>query len=120
MAPKGKVVKVRTEHKAYGKIRGFWCGNGMFGCNHAGSSVLIMAYLDDLLVCKAPLPPLLFGMHCQNPPQIGVEEVRDLSAWVTGTTPCMLPCGTPDPKEVTNPTSEQSKMVNSKCCCIIQ
>ena len=68
MAPKGKVVKVRTEHKGYGKIHGFPCANGMFGCNHAGSSVLVMAYFDDLLVHKAPLPPLPFGIHCQSHP----------------------------------------------------
>ena len=120
MSHKGKVAKVRTECKGYGKIHGFSCANGMFGCNHAGSSVLVMAYLGNLLVRKAPLPPLPFGICCQNPPQTGVEEVRDLLAQVTGTTPCMLPCGIPDPEEVTNPTSKQSEMVNSKCCCIIQ
>ena len=106
MAPKGKVVKVRTEHKGCGKIHGFQCGNGMFGCNQAGSSMLVMAYLDDLLVHTSPLLPLPFGLHCQTPPKTGVEEVRNLLAQATGTTPCMLPCGTPDPKEAIDSISE--------------
>ena len=82
--------------------------------------MLVMAYLDDLLVHTTPSPPPPFGICCQTPPKTGIEEVRDLLAQATGTTPCMQPCGTPDPKEVTNLTSKPPEMVNSKSCCVIQ
>ena len=76
-----------------------------------------MAYLDDLLVLTKPLP---MDLNCQMPPRSGIEELKVLLAQATGTTPYMQPCGTPDPEEMTNPTTQQSKMVRPKCCCVIQ
>ena len=117
MVYKGKVVKVRTGHKGCGKICGFEDGHGMPGCNQANPTLHVMAYLDDLLVLTTSLP---MGLHCQTPPRSGIEEVKDLLAQATSTTPCMQPCGTPDSEEMTNSTTQQPKTVKSKCCCVIQ
>ena len=86
MVYKGKVVKVRTGCKGCGKICGFEDGNGMPGCNQANPTLHVMAYLDDLLVLMTPLP---MGLHCQTPPRSGIEEVKDLLAQATSTTPFM-------------------------------
>ena len=114
MAPKSKVVKVRTECKSCGKICGFQ--HGMPGRNQAIPTLHVMACLDDLLIVTPPpsLPPLSFGLCCQTPPQTGIEEVRDLLALSTGTTPCMQPGSIPDPKEAIN------EQLESKCCCVLQ
>ena len=103
MVHKGKVVKVMMGHKGCGKIHGFEDGNGMPGCNQADPTLHVMAYLDDLLV---PMTPLPMGLHCQTPARSGIEEVKDLLAQAASTTPCMQPCGTPGPEEMTNLTTQ--------------
>ena len=42
--------------KGCGKIHGFEDGNGVPGCNWADPTLHVLAYLDDLLVPKTPLP----------------------------------------------------------------
>ena len=102
MVCKGKVVKVRMGCKDCGKIHGFEDGNGMPGCNWVDPTLHVMAYLDDLLVLMTPVP---MGLHCQTPPRSRIEEMKDLLAQTTSTTPCMQPCGTPDLEEMTNSTT---------------
>ena len=99
MVHKGKVVKVTMGCKGCGKICGFEDGNGMPGCNQADPTLHVMAYLDDLLV---PMTPLPMGLHCQTPPRFGIEEMKDLLAQATNTTPCMQPCGTLSLEEMTD------------------
>ena len=83
----------------------------------ADPTLHVMAYLDDLLV---PMTPLPMGLYCQTPPRSGIEEGKDLLARAASTTPCMQPCGTPGLQEMTNSTTQQPKMVKSKCCCVVQ
>ena len=104
MVYKGKVVKVRMGCKDCGKIRGSETNNGMPCCNQAGTTLHVMAYLDDLLVSMTPLP---MGLHCQAPVRSGIEEVKDLLALANSVTPYMLPCDTPGSEEMTNLTTQQ-------------
>ena len=104
MVIKGKAVKVRAGHKARGKIHGSETSNDMPGCNQADTTLYVMAYLDDLLVSRTPLP---MGLHCQAPLRSGVEEAKDLLALATSVTPCMLPSDTPGLEETTNSTTQQ-------------
>ena len=62
----------------------------------------VVAYLDDSLTFRTPLP---MGLHCQVPLRSGTEEVKDSLALATSVTPCMLPSGTPGSGETTNLTT---------------
>ena len=77
----------------------------------------VVAYLDDSLTFRTPLP---MGLHCQVPLRSGIEEVKGLLALATSVTPCMLPADTPDSGETTNLTTQQTQRVKPKCCCVVQ
>ena len=102
MVYKGKVVKVRMGHKDHGKIHGSETNNGVPCCNQAGTTLHVMAYLDDLLVSTTPLP---MGLHCQAPMRSRIKEVKDLLALANSVTPSMPPCDTPGSEEMTNSTT---------------
>ena len=104
MVYKGKVVKVRMGCKGCGKIHGSETSNGVPGCNQADTTLHVVAYLDDLLISRTPLP---MGLCCQAPLRSGTEEVKDLLALATSVTPCMLPGDTPGSGETTNSTTQQ-------------
>ena len=89
----------------------------MPACNQADTTPYVMAYVDDLLVSRTPLP---MGLHCWDPLRPGVEEVRDLLALATSVTPCMLPSDTPGLEETINLTTQQMQRAKSKCCCTVQ
>ena len=114
MVYKGKVVKVRMGHKDHGKICGSETNIGMPCCNQAGTTLHVMAYLDDLLVSRTPL---LMGLCCQAPIRTGIEEVKYLLVIAQSVTPCMLPCDTPGSEEMTNLTTQQLWTAKSRCCC---
>ena len=111
MVYKGKVVNVRMGRKDCGKICGSEINNGMPFCNQAGTTLHVMAYLDDLLVSMIPLP---MGSHCQAPMKSRIEEVKDLLALANSVTPCMPPCDTPGSEEMTNLTTQQMQTAKSK------
>ena len=102
MVHKGKVVKVRMGHRGHGKICDSETSNDVPGCNQADTTLHVVAYLDDSLTSRTPLP---MGLHCQAPLRSGTEEVMDLLALATSITPCMLPSDTPGSEETTNLTT---------------
>ena len=102
MVTKGKVAKVRLGHKPRRKIHGFKTSNGVPASNQADTTLYVMAYVDDSLVSRTPLP---MGLYCWAPLRSGVEEVRDLLALATSVTPCMLPHDTPGSEETINLTT---------------
>ena len=102
MVHKGKVVKVRMGRKGCEKIHGSETNNGVPCCNWAGTTLHVMAYLDDLLVSTTPLP---MGLHCQACVTSRIEEVKDLLALANSVTPCMPPSDTPGSEEMTSLTT---------------
>ena len=75
MVTKGKVAKVRLGHKTCGKIHGFKTSNGMFACNQADTTPYVMAYVDDSLVSRTPLP---MGLHCWGPDRLVLRGTKPM------------------------------------------
>ena len=117
MVSMGKTGSVEMALQVHENIHGSETSNGVPCCIQAGTALHVVNYLDNLWVCRTPLP---MGLHCQNPLTLGVKLPKEPLAAVTNATSSMLPGGTLHVKGPTNPMALQMQRVKSKCCCLIQ
>ena len=111
----GKTGSVETALQVHENICGSETSDGIPSCIQAGTALHVVNYLDNLWVCRTPLP---MGLHCQNPLMLEVKLPKEPLAAATDATSSMLPGGTLYVEGLTNLMALQMQRVKSKCCLI--
>ena len=117
MVSTGKTGSIEMALQVHENICGSETSDGIPCCIQAGTTLHVVNYLDNLWVCKTPLP---MGLHCQNPFMLGVKLPKKPLAAVTNASSSILPGGTFYVEELTNLMALQKQRVKSKHCCLIQ